>query len=256
MSYTLEHNNTNENIEAGGIKDIFNKVKNSVKNFVSNVASIPTNIINKALPEPQRYTRKAETMLKRYGHFKIQQLFVERQEVNSAVMKLASALTVGEMNNAMKKGNIEKFYHLNLKAFITSSLGKSIEILIEKNDTINIDLWKQKPNVETIEIDLLGKTITISELLTKTRLAIGNKKFFLYRALEGQNCGDFCVDVLKSNDLWQEKYSKFMIQNTELMKKHISQNSQNRLNMITKLGSLITQLKGGKLDIDNEIRFI
>jgi hypothetical protein len=254
MPHTLEHKRNKYDDEGGGLRDIFNKVKNTLSNTFSNIASIPTNIINKALPEPQKYTRKAETMLQRYGHFKVQQLFVERQEVNSAVMKLASALTVGEMNDAMKKGNIDKFYHLNLKAFITSSLGHQIAMLIEKNDTINIDLWKQKPNVETIEIDLLGKTFTISEMLTKTRLAIGNKKFFLYRALEGQNCGDFCVDVLKSNNLWQEKYTKFMIQNTELMKKHISQNSQNRLNMITKLGSLFTQAKGGKLD--NEIRFI
>lgn len=251
----IEISKKNKNVSGGGIRDLFNKVKNTVSSVVSNVSSLPTNIINKALPEQQKYTRKADLMLKRYGHFKIEQLFVERQEVDNAVMKLANVLTINELNSAMKKNNVDTFYHLNLKALITTATGQNIEILIEKNETINIDIWKQKPETQSIEIDLLGKVMTIKGMLEKTRLTIGNEKFFLYRALDGQNCGDFCTDVLKSNGLWQEKYNNFMNQRSDLMKKHISTNSQNRLNMITKLGSLVRHIKGGKLE-DNEIRFI
>ena len=200
MPHTINHKKryNARKLKGAGLKDLFSKVKNTVSNVVGKIASIPTNIINNILPEQQKYTRKAKTMIDRYGGFKIEHLFVERQEVNSAVMKLASVLTVGEMNNAMQKSGVDKFYHLNLKAIITSALGTPLHILIEKNDTINIDLWKQRANVETMEIDLLGKVLTITEMLTKTRLAIGNEKFFLYRALEGKNCGDFCEDVVKS----------------------------------------------------------
>ena len=241
--------------KGAGFRDFFNKIKNTLSGVVDKVASIPTNIINKALPEKQQYTRKADTMLARYGHFKIIQLFVERQQVNNAVMKLSNVLTVGEMNDSMKKNGIEKYFHLNLKAIILSATGQNITMLIEKNDTINIDIWKQKPDIETIEIDLQGQRITITELLTRTRIAIGNQAFFLYRALDGQNCGDFCIAVLKANNIWKQDYYPFMFQDTELLKKHISKNSQNRLNMITKLGSLFTHMKGGNLE-PQEIRFI
>jgi len=252
MPYTKKGNK----LQGGGIRDFFKKVSNTVSNVTNTITGLPTNLINRALPEKQRYTRKADLMLKRYGHFKILQLFVERQPVINAVMKLANALTINELNSAMKKNNVDTFYHLNLKASILTATGQNIEILIEKNETINIDIWKQKPETQAIEIDLLGKTMTIFDMLEKTRLTIGNAKFFLYRALDGQNCGDFCTDVLKSNGLWNEKYSNFMLQKSDLMRQHISTNSQNRLNLITKLGSIVTHIKGGEFDEDNEIRFI
>ena len=47
-----------------------------------------------------------------------------------------------------------------------------------------------------------------------------------------------------------------MLQKSDLMRQHISTNSQNRLNLITKLGSIVTHIKGGEFDEDNEIRFI
>jgi hypothetical protein len=243
-----------DDIEGGGFfGDMYKKFKTSVSNIISKVVSVPTTLISKALPDIQKYTRKADTMLKRYGHFKVINLYVERQPVNKYVMKLANVLTTGELDALMKKGSIDRFYHLSLKVDILTATNQNISLLIEKNDTINIEIWKQKPDMEIMQVNLQDQKFTVFGMLEKTRLSIGNEKFFVYR-WNGQNCGDFCINVLKANGVYNEEYKNFMYQDTTKITKNISQNSTNRLNIITKMGSIVSHLKGGKLE--EEVRFI
>jgi hypothetical protein len=86
---------------------------------------------------------------------------------------------------------------------------------------------------------------TINSLLTKTRLTIGNKKFFTYDAINA-NCGIFLIDILQSNKLYKQIYDDFLYQ-LPYYNNNISKNSQNKLNILTKLGSLFKHIRGGQL---------
>jgi hypothetical protein len=262
----IEISKAKRKLSGGGIWDKIKRgAKSILKTGVDYVTKAPVAALHKLIPEPLRYTPTAQGMINKYGKFEILDLSVEKRPVGEGVRKISNALSVGELDDAMQKHNIDKLYHLKLKVEILTGTGQNLALTIEKNATIDISVWKNESDLQTLAIDLMNKKITINELLTKTRLAIGDDKFFLYRGLEGQNCGDFCVEVLKANGLMQEYYKKFMYQ--EVIKKAgISQGAKDRMNLMTKLAGVashlgISGLAGGKLnksDFDSQknIRFI
>ena len=95
-----------------------------------------------------------------------------------------------------------------------------------------------------------GQRLTIRAMLEKTRLAIGDDHYFKYR-FESWNCQDFIISILTANNMLTEADRNFIYQNTDLIKQNMSDGSRNRMQLITKLGSLVSHVKGGNL-----IRFI
>jgi hypothetical protein len=235
-------------LEGGGIGDIFNKIKNTIVGLVSK----PTPTIEQNIPSLEKYTTSAKKYLSRYGKLKVIQLAVEKEPVNPYVMKLANFLSAFELQKIMKQNGIDKFFHLSLKVEVLDYQGIVQTLLVEKNDTINIQMWKQKPNMQILNVDLNGQIFNFNEMLDRTRLQIGDKQFFEYNFLTA-NCGIFCIDVLKANNVYNTKYETFLYQNMGIISKKMSTNSKSRMSIITKLGALINQARGGDLE---QVKFI
>jgi len=245
----MPHNKSHiDTLEGGGIGDILNKIKNTIVGLVSK----PTTTIAQNIPTLDKYTTSAKKYLSRYGKLKVIQLAVEKEPVNPYVMKLANFLSAFELQKIMQQNGIDKFYHLSLKVEVLDYQGNVQTLLIEKNDTINIEMWKQKPNMQILNIDLNNQEFTLNEMLERTRLMIGDKQFFEYNFLTA-NCGIFCIDVLKANHVYQPKYETFLYQNMGIINKKMSQGSKSRMNIITKLGALVNQMRGGDLE---HVRFV
>lgn len=235
-------------LEGGGISDIFNKIKNTIVGLVKS----PTTTIAQNIPSLDKFTTSAKKYISRYGQLKVIQLAVEKEPVNPYVMKLANFLSAFELQKIMQQNGIDKFYHISLKVEVLDYQGIVQTLLVEKNDTINIEMWKQKPNMQILNIDLNGQEFNFNEMLERTRLMIGDKQFFEYNFLTA-NCGLFCIDVLKANNVYQAKYETFLYQNMGIISKKMSSNSKGRMSIITKLGALFSQAKGGELE---QVKFI
>lgn len=227
-------------IEGGGILD-------KIKRTVNSIIGIPTTIASKLIPETTRYTNKTEENLNRYGNFQILNLTIEKQPVEKEVMYLANTLSALELQGIMQKAGIDKFYHLSLKADVLTATDTNISLVIEKNENIVVDIYKPRPNTQSLKVDLGDKKITIRDLLEKTRIDIGNDHFFLYR-WDSWNCADFILEILKANDLYKPEYRDFIWQNADIIKRNMSSASRNRMHLITKLGSFIKRLKGGSVN--------
>lgn len=242
------NNNDNDILEGGGIGDIFNKIKNTIVGLVRS----PTTTIAENIPSLDKYTNNVKKYLSRYGNLKIIQLAVEKEPVNPYVMKLANFLSAFELQKIMKQNGIDKFYHISLKVQVLDYQGNVQTLLIEKNDTINIEMWQQKPNMQILNVDLNRQEFTLNEMLERTRLQIGDKQFFEYNFLTA-NCGLFCIDVLKANYVYLPKYESFLYQNMGIIQAKMSNSSKSRMSIITKLGALFKQARGGELE---QVKFI
>jgi hypothetical protein len=242
-----------------GFFDVVRKIKDSVKNITNKVQQIPTGIISSAIPTIERYTSKVEGILKRYGDFGIKNITLRKEPVDSKVMAAAHILTQNEIKDLMNKNNVNTLYHLSMVCEIVDSVGKSIFVLVEKNENINLEIISDVGSGGGAQMKFMQVSIptgfkpTINSLLTKTRLTVGNKKFYTYDAVNS-NCGIFLIDILQANGLYKELYKDFLYQ-VPYYNNNISETSRNKLNILTKLGSLFSHLRS-KVKGGGIIRFI
>jgi hypothetical protein len=245
-----KNNVDNINITGGGIfSNIIGKIKNSVKNITNKIQQIPTGIAAALIPTPEKYTSKAETIIKRYGNYGIKSITLRREPVDSRVMTAAHILTQNEIKDLMKKNNVNTLYHLSMVCEVIDNMGQSIYILIEKNDVINLEVIKSVsggPQMQYMPVSISDDMkLTIGVMLQRTRMTIGNTKFFIYDAINA-NCGIFLIDILQSNGIYKDSYKDFLYQ-IPYYNNNISKNSKNKMNILTRMGALFSHLKGGQI---------
>lgn len=243
----LKKNNKIENVSGGGVfSNIIGKIKNSVKNITNKIQQIPTGIAAAVIPAPEKYTANAERTLKRYGIYGIKSITLRREPVDSKIMTAAHIMTQNEIKDLMNKNGVDTLYHISMVVEIIDANGQSVLILLEKNDVINIDVISKiqgGPTMQYLNVDIGIQKLTLGTMLQKTMFNIGPNKYFIYNAINA-NCGIFIIDILQSNGLYKESYKDFLYQVPYYNTKDISQNSINKMTILTKLGSLFSHLKG------------
>jgi len=249
-----------KNISGGGIfSNLIGKIKKSVENIAKKIQQIPTNISN-VIPTIERYTTGVEGILRRYGNYGIKSITLRKEPVDAKIMTAAHIITNNEIKKLMDKNGVKQLYHLSMVVEIIDSIGKSIFVVIEKNENINLQIINDVssgggPQMKYMQVDIsVGLKPTINSLLNKTRLTIGSKKFYTYDAINA-NCGIFLIDILQSNGLYKELYNDFLYQIPYYNTKDISNSSRNKLNILTKMGSLFSHLKS-KIKGGSVIRFL
>jgi len=247
-------------ISGGGIfSNLIGKIKNSIINISNKIQQIPTNISN-VIPTIERYTTGVEGILRRYGNYGIKSITLRKEPVDAKIMTAAHIITNNEIKKLMDKNGVNQLYHLSMVVEIIDSIGKSIFVVIEKNENINLQIINDVssgggPQMKYMQVDIpISLKPSINSLLNKTRLTIGNKKFFVYDAINA-NCGIFLIDILQSNGLYKELYNDFLYQIPYYNTKDISNSSRNKLNILTKMGSLFSHLKS-KIKGGSVIRFL
>jgi len=242
--------NRNKNISGSGFFDVIGKIKNSVRNITNKIQQLPTGVISSIIPTIERYTSKVDGVLKKYGMYGVKSITLRREPVDSKVMTAAHILTQNEIKDLMNKNNVNTLYHLSMVCEVIDNMGKSIFILIEKNENINLDVINGvssgNSQMQYMPVSIPNNMkLTVNSLLTKTRIDIGNSKFYTYNAINA-NCGIFLIDILQANGLYKQIYDDFLYQ-VPYYNKSISLNSRNKLGILTKLGSLFKHIRGGEL---------
>jgi len=240
--------------------NVFTKVKNGYNSIINTISS-PSQMLVSTLDEKTKYVDSVRDILNKYGNFGIVSMTVERQPVESKIMFLANKITNNLLRELMIKHNIDAYYHLALRVDIIDDSGRILPFRIEKNENISITPYQTRPNTQSMKVALDDNKLTMNIILTKTRLALGDDHFFIYR-FDSWNCADFIMEILRSNGLLTTQLETFIYQNTDIIQKEMPQKTRNRLHSITKLASRIGHLRGRGVDdnlpypYNSEFRFL
>lgn len=153
------------------------------------------------LPTPVRNN------LAKYGDGVIQTATVVRTPLSSVITGLLNTLTGAE--EVMKRENYDKLFHLAI--IFQTSKGK---VLLEKNEGVNLTTnIKISQDAEQLELSV-PPNLTLNEVFANTEKYMTRDKFLKYSAYDN-NCQDFIVAVMKSNNIGNEGDIQFVKQNTE-----------------------------------------
>jgi len=153
------------------------------------------------------YPPSVKDILKKYGNEKIVGISLHRLCLDSIFNKLMSILTKGKIEKYIKKHANNKFFHISMLIQLPNDT-----ILCEKNQIINFKLNPQKSKEQEEFKIPISTNITLNELMENTRKAIGDQVFFTYDVTYN-NCIKWIENILKVNQLYNEKIKKFISQN-------------------------------------------
>ena len=174
-----------------------------------------------------KYTNSSQDTLNIYGSYPIVNLQVRKQPIISIIDKMINLISLNKYQEIKDKSkSFDKLYHLFVVVGVKLPNNEVKNILIEKNQSINIsqDIPEVTKDTMRLTIAIPNKfNLTLNDLLTNTLNKVGSDRFFIYRPFNDQtnggNCQRFISDVLDSNGLLGQSYSKWILQDiTELVK--------------------------------------
>jgi hypothetical protein len=154
-------------------------------------------------------------------------------------------VSLGEFGKRLKNSDYDELFHLFLE--MTTQSGKRISI--EKNAVINLEVSSPtRPNEEVENITSnIPSGLTINSLMNNTRKRMGESNYFNYNS-KSNNCQDFILNILKSNNIGDNSDIVFVKQDTDFLFKNLPI-LQRIANTTTSLGEkvdIITQGAGNK----------
>jgi hypothetical protein len=178
------------------------KIPNPIKQKVENTSKF----VNAVLYGRNDYQPKARQILQDYGSKNIVSMEVRREPLPLALNVALNVATLGEI---AKNNPYDKLFHLS----IVVKLDDGNYVLMEKNEVISLELNPlSRDKTESREVNLLGKRISLQDLLQKTRDRMADR-YFVYSA-RNNNCGDFIVNILVANGLNTPELIDFVKQDT------------------------------------------
>ena len=169
-----------------------------------------------------RYTNKAESILKKYGNYNVIGIIIKKSPIISVIDKALNLISLGKWADSKKRYNYDDLYHLYL--ILTLDLGESNfkKLLLEKNQSINISESIPSRTEKTQSLNIFPpKNITLNNLLQTTLNKVGKDQFFIYDPFGGKNCQNFIKDIFISNDLYNDRINKFVFQPIQELKKDL-----------------------------------
>jgi hypothetical protein len=168
--------------------------------------------------------------------------------------KTLDVFSLGKWKKLKAKYGYDKFFHLSLVA----NVGKDENIIIEKNEIINIALQQQNTAAlalpeasaalpaasalsegETMKVDMKNKTLTLNEMLENTREILKNRRYFSYDAFDN-NCQMFIRSILQENGLYSTAINAFLFQDVSALKKELGILLPKIANAITSVASVVS----------------
>ena len=182
-------------LQGGGIVDLF---KNSTKTIDALINGISD------------YSPKVRDILHKYGNETIISAIIIRNPIQSAMINVLNAISLGSFKKKLDRSEYDKIFHLQL--FIKTSSNTTISI--EKNEVINMNINPSMPkNAESSIIHQLHQGMTLQTLMNNTQSYM--KKSFFYYSAKDCNCQDFIMGILNANNIGDESNRNFTKQNTD-----------------------------------------
>jgi hypothetical protein len=156
------------------------------------------------------YPPKARQTIQRFGNGTIEELLLRRQPIMNLINRAINIITLGKWNEVRKKYSYDSLFHLSLIASVRMPDGALKQILMEKNEVINItDSFSSAGSIQYKKVPV-ACCITLNDFL-KNAEAKGGADYFLYDAFTA-NCQMFLMTLLDANGLTTEATKEFIYQ--------------------------------------------
>lgn len=174
---------------------------------------------------------KVRKLLEQVGNEKITSIKLFRKPISLS----AFAKFVGVLRNT----DFDDLLHLGM---IISG-----KYLLDKQDVIHFERSSLPTgkDVESMDVSLDGKEITINELLEKTRKRMGDADFTNYSSKKN-NCQDFMLNVLAANGLSTQESSRFIKQDLEKVFNNLPSYAEKIADFVTEAGRVVERLQEGE----------
>lgn len=228
-------------LEGGSIASF---LKKGVAKIAEKGKEIVGKVVDKAkdvFKAREGYNNKCLKNIKLYGDKKIKKIVVVRTPLSTIATLLGKVVSLGQMEEIMKKEGIDRFFHIG----IVATLDDGMMLLIEKNSVINIEpISKLASNSEIMDVDLKGKSLTMNDLLDKGyEMAINKDEWWLYNAFSW-NCQAFISLMLRANGIMTEELKGFLYQELSKVLKQLYPTSQKIIKGTTDLSAIVDKLSG------------
>jgi hypothetical protein len=215
-----------------------------------------------------QFTAPVENVLQTIGNNPISSIQIKRFPVAAFIEQFFQLITAGQWGQVKQKYGYDNFYHLALVLYYNSGesyqmrinrfmgddiLGGGAEppapsqmrFTIEKLELINIQRSTSiKPNTDYQDVPLNGRTITLNEMVNRTRTMMGDEKFFTYDAF-ANNCQVFVKSLLQSVGLLTPAAMSFLFHPVDKLLKELPGYTSSVARFVTDLGGLMKGVVDG-----------
>ena len=229
-------------------KGIFQDVRQKFENITKGVQKQAVDLRDKVVDagtqavasvtaKPTKVSAKVRGILKTMGDKPIVSAEVIRSPVQSIVQQAINFVSGGEFKKAIKDKPYDDIFHLMI--VLTLEDGKKYSL--EKNAIITLRPTKGRSG-ESMSVSV-PSGLTLNKALEKTEAAMGD--LYATYSAKSNNCQDFILAFLKSNDMGDEKVYSFVKQDVgSLFGK--SDFLRKFTNTVTDIGAKVTTLIEGE----------
>lgn len=164
------------------------------------------------------------------GDEMVRTMKIVRTPVNKLITQFLNVISLGVFKKLQKKEGVDKFFHLKVVV--------NDEYVLEKNQTLNIGgKFKPTDQDESLEVPIdESRYLTIQQMVDNTKARMG-PNFGPYDALKN-NCQDFIMNLLISNELNNEENTAFVKQPIDNLVKELPGYVGETARTVTDLGGL------------------
>ena len=224
-----------EALTGAGLRDWFNRGIKSVREVGRKVFDIFGNTYD--------YTNRSKQSIIDFGNLVITDMKIARTPLFKGWDVALNLMSENRWSELKRKYGFDKMFHLALVVTVIRD-GVPTKVVIEKNERINISPdFRITPATETLDVPIVGKNLTILQLLSNARSAVGDKLFFEYDAFKN-NCQFFIKYLLEYSGLLNMDNYEFLFQDLRDIIKELPPDLPAKVKGITWLGALISKLTG------------
>ena len=165
------------------------------------------NIIDTILPSRENLPPNARNVLDIAKEKFIVNLRICRKPIQSYIINFLKTLTLGQVNEDMKRLNYYDLFHL----FMLIRLSNNLVIKVEKNEIINFQMVNENEvnyqDYIDIPIDFPNIQIRFGNFIQNTINMVGPDIYFYNH--QNSNCQYFVLDLLKANGLLNDRFVYF-----------------------------------------------
>ena len=200
-----------DSIEGSGLATDITKGVNQVVNKISKVGKKTGKFIEKVINPSDFLPPSLKRVLQDHGEEVITQLTLRRNPVSSLITGAMNAVSGGTFYENMKNQPYDKLFHLGLVVSTANT-----KFVLEKIERVNVSYSISKPEgLEELDISV-PDNLTVRNLIDNTLNKMGKQRFLGYDGYKN-NCQDFIMNVLQSNDIVNSENSNFVKQNTQAL---------------------------------------
>jgi len=184
------------------------EAEKAAKSYVSYGKGI-INTVKKVIYGRKDFPPSAKKVIEANKDAKITGVSLHRRVLPKIYHSILNILSKGETEKLIKESDKDKLFHTS----VWVKLDNKNTILLEKNEVLGAKLNpKEAKDEETLDITA-PESLTLRELIDNTKKSMGNK-FATYSAKDN-NCSDFIIELLKSNNLLSTPAHDFLFQNSK-----------------------------------------